>query len=113
MECILHLFDLVTKCFYDTTKYPEYGILKLYRKITFSKIKTRLKLPILVQVQSFKSNVREISKIAQTAGITQKNAELLFRIVRYFQPKHFRNWNFVGISDSALSLGNEKAKSSL
>ena len=26
------VFNLVTKCFYDTTKYPEYSILKKYRK---------------------------------------------------------------------------------
>ena len=56
----------------------------------------------------FKSNTREISKIAQTAGITPKNAELLFRIVRYFQPKSVLEiGTSLGLATSALSLGLE------
>lgn len=100
------VFDLVTKCFYDTTKYPEYGILKSYRKSLLENKKTIDVTDFGAGSRVFKSNTREISKIAQTAGITPKNAELLFRIVRYFQPKSILEiGTSLGLATSALSLG--------
>ena len=105
------VFDLVTKCFYDATKYPEYETLKSYRK-TLLENKNAIEVTDFgVGSRVFKSNTREISKIAQTAGITPKNAELLFRIVRYFQPKSVLEiGTSLGLATSALSLGNEKSK---
>mgnify|MGYP000441011722 CR=1 FL=1 len=80
------VFDLVTKCFYDTKKHTEYSLLKEYRK-------SLLKNKNYIEVSDygagskvFKSNKRQISKIAQTAGISQKRAELLFQITNYFKP---------------------------
>ena len=105
------VFDLVTKCFYDTTKYPEYETLKSYRKSLLENKNTIEVTDFGAGSRVFKSNTREISKIAQTAGITQKNAELLFRIVRYFQPKSVLEiGTSLGLATSALSLGNDKAK---
>ena len=105
------VFDLVTKCFYDTTKYPEYGILKSYRKSLLENKNTIEVTDFGAGSRVFKSNVRGISKIAQTAGITPKNAELLFRIVRYFQPKSILEiGTSLGLATSALSLGNKNAE---
>ena len=105
------VFDLVTKCFYDNTKYPEYEVLKSYRKSLLENKNTIEVTDFGAGSRVFKSNTREISKIAQTAGITSKNAELLFRIVRYFQPKNILEiGTSLGLATSALSLGNEKAK---
>ena len=104
------VFDLVTKCFYDTTKYPEYGILKSYRKSLLENKNTIEVTDFGVGSRVFKSNTREISKIAQTAGITPKNAELLFRIVYYFQPKSILEiGTSLGLATSALSLGNKNS----
>ncbi|MCA1965744.1 MAG: class I SAM-dependent methyltransferase [Flavobacterium sp.] len=105
------VFDLVTKCFYDATKYPEYEVLKSYRKSLLENKNTIDVTDFGAGSRVFKSNTREISKIAQTAGITPKNAELLFRIVRYFQPKSILEiGTSLGLATSALSLGNDKAK---
>ena len=105
------VFDLVTKCFYDATKYQEYEVLKSYRKSLLENKNTIEVTDFGAGSRVFKSNVREISKIAQTAGITSKNAELLFRIVRYFQPKSILEiGTSLGLATSALSLGTEKAK---
>ncbi len=104
------VFDLVTKCFYDTTKYPEYEQLKSYRK---SLLKNKNKIEVTdfgAGSRVFKSNTREISKIAQTAGISPKNAELLFRIVRYFQPKSILEiGTSLGLATNSLALGNPEA----
>jgi predicted O-methyltransferase YrrM len=105
------VFDLVTKCFYDNTKYPEYETLKSYRKSLLENKNTIEVTDFGAGSRVFKSNTREISKIAQTAGITPKNAELLFRVVRYFQTKNILEiGTSLGLATSALSLGNEKAK---
>ena len=105
------VFDLVTKCFYDNTKYSEYEVLISYRKSLLENKNTIEVTDFGAGSRVFKSNVRAISKIAQTAGITPKNAELLFRIVRYFQPKSILEiGTSLGLATSALSLANENTK---
>jgi len=59
----------------------------------------------------FKSNTRAINQIAKNAGISAKRAELLFRIVRYFQPENILEiGTSLGLATSALSLGNNNAR---
>ncbi|WP_445722019.1 O-methyltransferase [Flavobacterium sp.] len=105
------VYDLVTKCFYDKTNYSEYAILNNYRKSLLTNKNTIEVTDFGAGSRVFKSNTREVSKIAKTAGITSKNAELLFRIVNYFQPKNtLEIGTSLGLATSALSLGNLKTK---
>ena len=105
------VFSLLTKCFYDKKPKPEYDILKKYRK-------TLLENKNFIEVTDFgagsrvfKSTRRQISKIAQTAGISPKRAELLFRVTNYFQPSTILEiGTSLGLATSALALGNPKAK---
>lgn len=105
------VFSLLTKCFYDKKPKPEYAILKKYRK-------TLLENKNFIEVTDFgagsrvfKSNRRQISKIVQTAGISPKRAELLFRITHYFQPSTILEiGTSLGLATAALALGNPKAK---
>lgn len=105
------VFSLLTKCFYDKKKKPEYKILKNYRK-------SLLENKNVIEVTDFttgskvsKSNRKQISKIAQTAGISTKRAELLFRVTNYFQPKNILEiGTSLGLATSALALGNTNAK---
>lgn len=105
------VFSLVTKCFYDTKTKPDYKILKAYRNDLLSNKNTIEVTDFGAGSRVFKSNTRQISKIAQTAGITPKRAELLYRIVRYFQPETILEiGTSLGLATSALSLGNPKTK---
>ena len=105
------VFDLITKCFHDKTIYPEYNVLKNYRKSLLENKNTIEVTDFGAGSRIFKSNNREIAKIAQTAGISSKNAELLFRIVRYFQPKNILEiGTSLGLATSALSSGNQNAE---
>lgn len=105
------VFDLVTKCFYDKTNYSEYDVLIQYRKSLLENKNTIEVTDFGAGSRVFKSNTRQISKIAQTAGISPKRAELLFRIVRYFQPESILEiGTSLGLATSALSLGNEFGK---
>jgi len=105
------VYDLVTKCFYDTTNYSEYEILKNYRNSLLENKNTIQVTDFGAGSRVFKSNTREIAKIAKTAGITSKNAALLFRITRYFQPENILEiGTSLGLATTALSTGNPKAK---
>ena len=105
------VFDLVTKCFYNKTNYPEYSILTNYRKSLQQNKNTIQVADFGAGSKVFKSNTRQISKIAKTAGISKKRAKLLFRIVRYFQPKSILEiGTSLGLATSALSLGHQNAK---
>lgn len=58
----------------------------------------------------FKSNRRQISKIARVAGISMKRAKLLFRLARYFQPQNIVEFGTsLGLSAYALHLGYPQA----
>jgi predicted O-methyltransferase YrrM len=104
------VFSLVTKCFYDTKKYPEYAVLKNFRKSLLNNYNTIDVTDFGAGSKVFKSNTRAINQIARNAGISPKRAELLFRIVKYFQPKDILEiGTSLGLAASALSLGNNKA----
>lgn len=105
------VFNLVTKCFYDKKQYPEYAILKNYRKSLLQNKNTIEVTDFGAGSRVFKSNTRQIAKIAKTAGITPKRAELLFRITKYFQPESILEiGTSLGLATSALALGNPDTK---
>lgn len=105
------VFSLLTKCFYDRKVKPEYSILRKYRDSLLENNHTIEVTDFGAGSKVFKSNIRVISKIATTAGISPKHAKLLFRIVNYFQPESILEiGTSVGLATSALALGNSKAK---
>ncbi len=102
------VFDLVTKCFYDKLKYPEYSILNDYRKVLLQNKNTIEVTDFGAGSKVFKSNTRAINQIVKNAGISVKRAELLFRLVNYFQPTTILEiGTSLGLATSALSLGLE------
>jgi predicted O-methyltransferase YrrM len=104
------VFSLLTKCFYDTKTKPEYAVLRKYRNTLLANNNTIKVTDFGAGSKVFKSNTRVISKIAKTAGISVKRAELLFRITNYFQPDSILEiGTSLGLATAALSLGNLKA----
>jgi predicted O-methyltransferase YrrM len=101
------VFNLLTKCFYDKKSKPEYAILKKYRNSLLANNNTIEVTDFGSGSKVFKSNTRVISKIAKTAGISPKRAELLFRITNYLQPDTILEiGTSLGLATSALSLGS-------
>ncbi len=102
------VYNLVTKCFYDTTKHTEYSILKEYRNSLLANKNTIEVTDFGAGSRVFKSTTRAIYQIAKTAGISSKRAKLLFRIVNYLQPESILEiGTSLGLATSALSLGLE------
>lgn len=105
------VFSLITKCFYDRKPKTAYSVLEEYRSSLLQNKKSISVSDFGAGSKVFKSNSREIAKIAKTAGISAKRAELLFRITHYFQPESILEiGTSLGLATSALSLGNPTAK---
>jgi predicted O-methyltransferase YrrM len=101
----------LTKCFYDRKFKREYDILKNYRKSLLQNKSFIEVTDFGAGSKVFNSNRRQISKIAKTAGISPKRAELLFRVTNYFQPSNILEiGTSLGLATSALALGNTNAK---
>lgn len=105
------VYSLITKCFYDKKIYAEYEILKQYRKSLLENKNFIEVTDFGAGSRVFKSNKRQISKIAKTAGISYKRAKLLFRVANYFQPTTILEiGTSLGLATSALSVTNKNAK---
>lgn len=105
------VYNLVTKCFYNKKKYPEYGILNEYRK-SFLQDKSEIEITDFgAGSRIFKNNTRKICDIAKTSGISKKRAQLLFRITKYFQPDTILEiGTSLGMATVAIHLANPNAK---
>lgn len=104
------VYNLVTKCFYDKTTFPEYQHLKDYRNSLRQNPETITITDFGSGSKVFTSNTRPIKAIAKTSGSSLKNTKLLFRIVRYFNACTILELGTnLGQGTQALSLGNSKA----
>jgi predicted O-methyltransferase YrrM len=105
------VFCLITKCFYDTSHKLDYLLLKNYRNSILQNTNTIEVTDFGAGSKVFKSNSRQISQIAKTAGITPKRAKLLLRIAAYLEPETILEiGTSLGLATTALALGNPKAE---
>ncbi|SFN32747.1 O-methyltransferase [Salegentibacter flavus] len=99
------VFELVTRCFYDKTKYPEYEILENYRK---ELLEDKRKIEVTdfgAGSRVFKSKEREVAAIARNVGIPQKRAKFLFRLAKYLECRNILELGTsLGIGTAALAL---------
>ncbi len=105
------VYDLITKCLYDRTNYSDYVKLKEFRKRILADQETIEVTDFGAGSRVFSSHRRKVSAIAKNAGIAAKRQQLLYRIVRYFEPKNILELGTsLGLGTAALSLGNPKAQ---
>jgi predicted O-methyltransferase YrrM len=105
------VYDLITKCFYDKTKYGAYKNILNYKK-ELLKNNSKIKVTDLGAGSNvMNQNERSVSRIAKNAGTTYKRAKLLYRLTNYFKPNTVLELGTsLGIATHAISLGNPKAK---
>ncbi|HET8804382.1 MAG TPA: class I SAM-dependent methyltransferase [Aequorivita sp.] len=104
------VYDLVTKCFNDTTKYPEYEILKSHRK-ALRNDNSMVQMKDFGQgSRVFKGNARKVSAVVKNAGMKKRRQKLLFRLASYFKSENILELGTsLGLGTVALSLSNEFA----
>lgn len=105
------VYNLITKCFYKKTKFPEYSTLKSLRK---NLLKDNSTIDITDFGQGsrvFKTNTRKVSAIAKNAGITPKRQRLLFRLTNYLESETILELGTsLGMATAAMALGNKDSE---
>lgn len=104
------VYDLVTKCFNDKRKYPEYETLKAYRKALLQDTST-IKMKDFGQgSRVFKGNARKVSAVVKNAGMRKKRQKLLLRLSKYFKPENILELGTsLGLGTISLSVSNNFA----
>ncbi len=107
------VYQLTTNCFKKNNKNISDQFLKFkdFQKSLLNNKKSIYITDFGAGSRVFKSDLREISAIAKNAGITNKKAKLLLKIIQYFKPqKILEIGTSLGLGTSCLSIGNSKAK---
>ena len=105
------VFEFIAKVLSDKTVYSEYAIVEDLRNQLLND-KTVLNVEDFGAGSSVsKSNQRTISSIARNAAKSRKLGQLLFRMVKFYQPSIILELgSSLGISTSYLSLANANAR---
>ncbi len=107
------IYDLVTKCFYSNQKIliQQFNQIHKYQQSLLKNKQTINVTDFGAGSRVFNSNTRRISAIAKNAGISNKRAKLLVKIVQYFNPRNILEiGTSLGIGTACLSIGNPKSK---
>ena len=104
------VYDLVTKCFNDKRKHPEYELLKSHRQALRSDPSTFEMKDFGQGSRVFKGNARKVSAVVKNAGMRKKRQKLLFRLAKYFKSENILELGTsLGLGTVALSVSNEFA----
>lgn len=103
------VYDLVTKCFYNKTVFDDYKFIRDFRKSLLENDKNIEVTDFGSGSRLFNSNIRSIRAIAKTSGTPIKRAQLLYRIVKYLNPKQtLELGTSLGIATHAMAIGSIK-----
>lgn len=105
------VFEFITKILNDKNEYPAYGKVEGLRKKLLADHS-------VLNVEDFgagsslsKKNKRSVSTIAKNAAKPKKYGQLLYRMIKYYQPQTILELGTsLGITTSYLSLANKDAK---
>jgi len=105
------VFEFITRVLNDSTKYDEYKIVEKLRKQLLTDSR-------LLQVEDFgagsaflQKNKRSIQSIARNTAKSRKYSQLLFRMIKFYQPKTIIELGTsLGITTSYLNLAKPDAR---
>ncbi|MUP44189.1 class I SAM-dependent methyltransferase [Gramella sp. BOM4] len=102
------VYDLVTKCFYDKSRYPEYELIRKYRNDLLSDRSEISVTDFGAGSRVFKSDKRPVFAMAKQAGSTLHRTKLLFRICEYLNVKNaLELGTSLGIGSVAMAANAE------
>ena len=94
------VFDLITKCFNKKNPTNFDQLFLKYKKELFKNTST-----INVTSNGTISNMRQVSKISKSTGISNKSAKLLIKLMQYYKPTSvIEIETSLGLSTAALSI---------
>lgn len=104
------VFNLVTKCFYKKKTLNKWNHFFKIKKKLFIDKRTIDVTDFGAGSRVFKYNTRKIGDIAKFAGISNKKAKLILKLISYFKPnKILEIGTSLGLGTSAFTIANPKA----
>lgn len=105
------VYLFVTKCLYDKKKYDAYKDLQNYRKLLQAS-KITLQITDLGEgSKTLDNNVRKVSKMVSASSSSKKEAQLLFRVAKYFKLESVLELGTsLGMGTYAFALSNPNSK---
>ncbi|WP_225035540.1 O-methyltransferase [Winogradskyella sp. SM1960] len=105
------IYNFVTKCLYSKTKHQAYTKLKQYKQ-ELQTSKAVLEITDLGEgSKTLDANQRQVSKMAKTSSSSKKDAELLFRLSKYFKFKTcLELGTSLGMGTYAFALANTNSQ---
>lgn len=105
------IYSFITKLLKDKTRYPEYSIVEKLRMDLLSDSRMFIVEDFGAGSKFLKKHERSIKSIARNAAKSKKYGQLLFRMIRYYQPVNILELGTsLGITTSYLSLAKPDAK---
>ncbi len=105
------VYDFVTKCLYDKTRFTAYKMISKYRT---DLLRSNTLLDVIDLGEGSKTlskHKRKISKMAHTSSSSRRNTRLLFRVVYYFNFKTILELGTsLGMATYTMSLANKSSK---
>jgi len=100
------VYDFITKCLYNKTPFSNSGT-KRYRADLLSN-KDQIKVTDFgAGSRVFESDERSVSAIAKTAGISLKRANLMAKMMKYFEVEYaLEIGTSLGVATASMSFGN-------
>lgn len=105
------VFSFATKCMYDGTKHAGYHTISKYNERLLSN-KSHIKVcDFGAGSRIFRSDNRQICKIARHAGMNPKRQQLLYRILLYLKPRSVLELGTsLGMATCPLALADPSVK---
>ena len=105
------IYNFVTKCLYDKTKYSDYGLINNYRH----KLKSSDKILQVIDhgegSKSLNSTQRLVNRMVNVSSSSKKEAQLLYRLSQYFNLMTILELGTsLGVGTFALALSNKLTK---
>ncbi len=101
------VYNLLTKCLYTKKEKPAHNNIKSYIQAVLNDSKTINITDFGAGSRVFKSNNRKVSSIAKNAGIPQRRAILLNKLVSYFRfTSGLELGTSIGIASAAIAQDN-------
>ena len=105
------VYNLITKCFYDSKKKAAYKTLIVYRNKTIQHKKIISITDLRANYRVFKSKERKVSTLTKNTKITLKKQKLLYRIISYFKPDTILELGTpIGLGTIAMSIASPSSK---
>ncbi|MBD0833079.1 O-methyltransferase [Aestuariibaculum sediminum] len=102
------VYNLVTKCFYNRKKHPDYQKISDFKKHLLLKNESLTITDLGAGSNVCKQNTRPLKHVAKYSGTTIKRAQLLYRLMNYLKIKSaLELGTSLGIATQAMALAKD------